>query len=181
VYDAGSLAEVLGGVRAEGGTALHDAMLTALSSMQLEHDAYYTRCASKYEDVKPRFVQLVVVTDGEDVHSVAPAAAVAERLRAPGLWAARAKFQATLVGVGAAAAGALTAVAGGAKHVRVVAGAEGADGLKAAFKRVVEHMREAVVTVTEVQRTVTRVALPPTARGVCKDRRAAGALGDGRA
>jgi hypothetical protein len=171
-YDAVTLSEVLGGVRAGGGTALHDAILHALGSMQADHDAYHAAAAAKYgaDAVRPRCLQLVVVTDGEDGHSAGSAAAVAERLRAPGLWAARSHFRATLVGVGAEAAAALSVCAAGAKHVRVVAGADGGEGIKAAFKRVVEHLQEAVVRVVETKSTVTRVPLP---------RGGAGAVGGG--
>ncbi len=166
-YDAATLAEVLSHVRTGGGTALHDAILAALDAMQADHDAYHARVAAKHgaDAVRPRCLQLVVVTDGEDGHSAGSAAAVAERLRAPGLWAARSHFRATLVGVGAEAAAALAACSARCKHVRVVDAADGGEGIRAAFKRVVEHMQEAVVTTVETTTTATAVPLPGLPRG----------------
>ena len=170
-FTASSLAATLGTLCAGGRTKLFDAIVDALDSMEAESDAYHSQAAAKFASVKPRYMQLVVVTDGEDTHSAQSAVSVRARLERPGAWAGRCHFRACLVGVGESASRVLREVGDGLKpHVHVIGGEDGAEGIKAAFKRVVETMK---FTLTEVvSTTVTTLKQPAgagagrTARGV---------------
>jgi hypothetical protein len=127
--------------------------------MQADNDAYHAKASAKYAEVKPRYTQLVVVTDGEDSgDSVASADAVRTRLGAPGAWAARCRFKACLVGVGASASGVLEGLGAGLRHVEVLPVEDGPEAIKGAFKRVVNTIRDTLVTL--VTTTSTAVKLP---------------------
>jgi hypothetical protein len=155
-YTPASLASALDALEVSGGTKLYDAVLSTLSVMQSDHDAYYTRSAAKFDCVRPRYMQLVVVTDGEDYGSEESLEAVRAYLGTPGEWAVRCEFQACLVGVGASASGELERLGGSLRHVRVIPGSDDAEAIKAAFKRVVDTIKETQVMLVTTLKTVVR-------------------------
>ena len=88
---------------------------------------------------------------------MATAGAARARLDRPGVWAARCHFRACLVGVGSSASDALEGLGGGLRHVRVIGGEDGAEAIKAAFKRVVDTIKETLVTLVTTTTTVVKV------------------------
>ena len=68
----------------------------------------------------------------------------------------RCEFQACLVGVGASASGELERLGGSLGHVCVIPGSDDAEAIKAAFKRVVDTIKETQVMLVTTLKTVVR-------------------------
>lgn len=140
-FDEADLQAFVAAVTIGHGTALYDAVA---ATMQMTQQAA-EKDMLDHPHADWHTFQLLVITDGEDLHSKAhTAASVNDALRRPGAWAGRCHFSSCFVAIGAQAAHALAPCTAGLKHSLTVA------DIDAGFRRLTETVAE--VRSTTVQK-----------------------------
>jgi uncharacterized protein YegL len=141
-----TLDDTLKALVADGRTALYDAVLLCMHRLEAAHSGRSD--AHESGGFRQRFCQLIVVTDGEDAGSSTSLEEARALLQPSGVWASAARFHACIVGVGAASIAPVRSLGDGLKHVNVENTADGADGVRDAFRRITRTLtfrREEVV------------------------------------
>ncbi len=157
-FDETDLQAVVAGLRADGGTALYDAVALALMSTQQACEQDIQRQQQKQQKKKQQphpnaaelhTYQLLIITDGQDNASKsATAASVHSTLLHPGKWAGLSHFSSCFVAIGAEAARALAPCTDGLKHAVTVA------DIDAGFRRLNETVAQIkTTTVQSVSKT----------------------------